>query len=529
LLQQKTLARGERIDLGSETRSSERVIPYFKMLDRGEALVGGLLWSGAWHLGLEARSTGTALSFGLASMTTFVSAGRAVEAPHGFLAVASTSDDSSSAVRMYVQTALRAGRGFDALVTYNTWFSYGTRIDEATMMAEMQRASGLGTELFVLDAGWYAGAGRDGPWDFDTGVGKWQADPERFPSTLHALAAFAHSLGMKFGLWIEPERLALETLNGGNSPDESWLATVNGSYDPDASPDGATAAQLCLASDAARRWVLGEIVRLVDEVQPDYLKWDNNFWINCDRPGHGHGSADGNFAHVIGLYEVLATLRERYPGLVIENVSGGGNRLDYGMLRYTDVAWMDDRTAPSAHVQQNFEGLGAAFPPSYLLSFLIDHETESLYDGPDLVLYIRSRMPGALGLTFKTADLRPSAAADITAHVSLYKELRETIQQGSAILLTRQESADDPPAWGAVQETDAAGRTLIFAFQNDPAVEHTILKPRRLSPDTMYGVRSVDVGPLGSALGADLMADGIEVVTAPKSAAHVLVITEQSR
>jgi hypothetical protein len=123
LLQQKTLARGERIDLGSETRSSERVIPYFKMLDRGEALVGGLLWSGAWHLGLEARSAGTNLSFGLASMTTFVSAGRAVEAPHGFLAVASTSDDSSSAVRMYVQTALRAGRGFDALVTYNTWFS----------------------------------------------------------------------------------------------------------------------------------------------------------------------------------------------------------------------------------------------------------------------------------------------------------------------------------------------------------------------------------------------------------------------
>ena len=77
-----------------------------------------------------------------------------------------------------------------------------------------------------------------------------------------------------------------------------------------------------------------------------------------------------------------------------------------------------------------------------------------------------------------------------------------------------------------MQETDAAGHTLIFAFQNDPAVEHTILKPRSLSPDTIYDVRSVDVGSIGSASGADLMANGIEVVMTPKSAAHVLVITE---
>jgi alpha-galactosidase len=232
---------------------------------------------------------------------------------------------------------------------------------------------------------------------------------------------------------------------------------------------------------------------------------------------------------VTGLYEMLAALRERYPNLRIENVSGGGNRLDYGMLRYTDVAWMDDRTAPSIHVRHNFQGLSTAFPPSYLLSFLIDHDTESLYGGADLPLYIRSRMAGVLGLTFKTGDLRPSAAGDIRDHVELYKALRDTIKEGSAILLTRQASVDDPPAWGAVQETDAAGRTLIFAFQNDPGVEHTILKPRGLVPDTMYDVRSVDVGPIGSASGADLMANGIEIVASPKSAAHVLVLTEIQR
>ena len=108
---------------------------------------------------------------------------------------------------------------------------------------------------------------------------------------------------------------------------------------------------------------------LIDAVQPDYLKWDNNLWVNCNRSGHVHAATDGNFAHVNGLYEVLSTLRQRFPDLLIENVSGGGNRMDLGMLRYSDVAWMDDRTTPSVKVRHNIQGLSALFPPAYLLSF----------------------------------------------------------------------------------------------------------------------------------------------------------------
>ena len=71
------------------------------------------------------------------------------------------------------------------------------------------------------------------------------------------------------------------------------------------------------------------------------------------------------------------------------------------MLRFTDVAWMDDRTAPSVHVRHNLQGLSAVFPPAYLLSFVTDHDTEPLHDAPDLSLYFRSRMSGALGLCFR--------------------------------------------------------------------------------------------------------------------------------
>src|SRR6266536_2948528 len=76
---------------------------------------------------------------------------------------------------------------------------------------------------------------------------------------------------------------------------ERWLATHGGEYGSDQT------GLICLANAAARQWLLDQLVALIDDVQPDYLKWDNNIWVNCDRDGHGHGSSDGNFAHVRGL------------------------------------------------------------------------------------------------------------------------------------------------------------------------------------------------------------------------------------
>src|SRR5205807_1189528 len=140
-------------------------------------------------------------------------------------------------------------------------------------------------------------------------------------------------VGLKFGLWIEPERLDLALVGAVSGVDESWLATSHGDHGSD------RAGLICLANPAARAWVLQQIATLVYDARPDYLKWDNNLWLNCDRAGHGHGAGDGNFAQITGLYDVLSQLRDRYPDLLIENVSGGGNRLDLGMLRYTDVAW----------------------------------------------------------------------------------------------------------------------------------------------------------------------------------------------
>jgi alpha-galactosidase len=272
------------------------------------------------------------------------------------------------------------------------------------------------------------------------------------------------------------------------------------------------------------------LTSLLDATQPDYLKWDNNSFINCDRDGHGHGATDGNFTHVNGLYAMLAALRERYPHMAIENVSGGGNRLDIGMLRYSDVAWMDDRSTPSAHVRHNVQGLSVLFPPAYLLSFVVDGASEPLHDSPDLPLYFRSRMQGVLGLCFRIESFSYSEQGEMAQHIAAYKALWAAMGTASAGLLTQQAAAQDGPAWDVLQESAISnGQLVVSAVQTDQGVTTFIVKPSGLQPGVTYDVASVDAGALGSATGASLMSDGISVTRSPASAAHILILTARQQ
>jgi alpha-galactosidase len=517
-LQQRPLAAGQPLALGATHRASETTVPWFSIDGTRDEFYAALMWSGAWSAAFNPSGTGTTIAVGLASMSTTVST--AVDGPHVvFGVVPGGVAEGTAALRSYVMDGLRGGRPILPLVTYNTWFAYGTEIDDPSMRAEMDRAAALGAELFVIDAGWYAGTGAAGPFDFDAGLGGWTADPARFPNGLAPLREYAHSLGLRFGLWVEPERVNL-SLVGAPGVEETWLATEGGHYGSDHS------GQICLANAAARQWLMDHLTALIDDVRPDYLKWDNNMFVNCDREGHGHGTTDGNFAHTGGLYDMLSQLRARYPDLLIENVSGGGNRLDVGMLRFTDVAWMDDRTAPSVHVRHNLQGLSAVFPPAYLLSFVTDHDTEPLHAPPDLSLYFRSRMGGALGLCFSGNGFTGGENASMGHEIDIYKAARATISLAAGSLLTRQAEPEDGPAWDVLQESTAAHDQIVLsAVQSDGGVGQINVKPTNLQPDTTYQVQSVDAGDLGTATGTALMSDGIDVLQSPNSAAHILIIT----
>jgi alpha-galactosidase len=520
-LQQKQLALHEEFSLGAQGRSSERVVPWVAVdgvPGTDEEFFGALMWSGAWSLTGCRRGSNLTLSWRLAPMATTVS--HEIEGPHALFGVVRGGlAQATGALRSYILDGIRGGRPLTPLVTYNTWFAYATSFDQSDIYEAMDFAAVLGAERFVIDAGWYAGAGSDGIWDFDSGLGSWDADPARFPDGLGAFTDYAHALGMQFGLWVEPERIDRTTVSE-SGVEESWLATTQGAY------GSKRTGLICLANEAARTWLLNRLSALIDAVRPDYLKWDNNLWVNCDRTGHGHGAEDGNFAQVTGLYDVLSRLRARYPDLLLENVSGGGNRLDVGMMRYSDVAWMDDRTAPSVHVRHNVQGLSAVFPPAYLLSFVTDHPDEPLNGARDMSMYFRSRMEGALGLCFRVGSMASDDSTAMANEIEIYKGLRSTLGVASSALLTGQASRTDGPDWDVLQEATLDGhQMLLWAVQSNDGVDTITVRPTGLDATRSYEVRSIELGLLGTATGSELMTNGVELNASASSAAHILILT----
>jgi alpha-galactosidase len=341
---------------------------------------------------------------------------------------------------------------------------------------------------------------------------------------------------MRFGLWVEPERIDRATINQPGGALERYLATSDTRYDPRVPNSQAVSAQVCFADPAARAWVTGRLVDLIEAVHPDYLKWDNNFWINCNRAGHGHTAGDGNFAHMRGVDMVRDDLRSRFPDMEIEDCSSGANRLSLDMLGYSDASWLDDRTAPSGRVRHDLEGLLDIFPAPYLLTFAVTTEAEPMADNgdglSDVPVIMRSRMPGMLGLSVRLEDMSDGSLASVQKQIDLYKRIRPILADSVTFLLGRQQlSYPDAPwsGWDATEHlSPATGDAVVLAFETADAPASAVLRPKALKADVMYQIESGDYGDLGAVSGADLMAKGIEITSSDLTRSHVLILHAQS-
>jgi hypothetical protein len=166
---------GQTFEIGSDRRSSETNLPWLSVSawsSEGEQaqpeawastqLFGSILLSGSWRARVHRQADSITMQIGLPGFTTRLGAGGSLESPHAIFGTTNPSLPTASvASRAFIEHGVRLGRPFRALVTYNTAYSFGVFMDEASIRAEMELASQMGFEQFVLDAGWWPGAERD--------------------------------------------------------------------------------------------------------------------------------------------------------------------------------------------------------------------------------------------------------------------------------------------------------------------------------------------------------------------------------
>lgn len=220
-------------------------------------------------------------------------------------------------------------------VLINNWEATVFNFNEEKILAIAEKAKEAGIELFVLDDGWFGKRNSD-----NSSLGDWKVFEEKLPSGIGALAEKINAMGMKFGLWFEPEMVSPDSDLYRAHPD--WCLHIKGR----ARLESRNQLILDLSRQEVRDFVVEAVSDVLSSANIEYVKWDMN--RNMSEVGNEilppERQKEIPHRYMLGLYSVLEELTSKFPNVLFEGCSGGGGRFDPGMLYYFPQIWTSDDT-----------------------------------------------------------------------------------------------------------------------------------------------------------------------------------------
>lgn len=297
-------------------------------------------------------------------------------------------------------------------VHLNTWEGFYFDHDEAALKDLADAAARAGIERFVLDDGWFHRRNDD-----TTSLGDWWPDEAKYPGGLGPLAAHVTSLGMEFGLWVEPEMVNPDSELYRQHPD--WALQVAGR------PLITARNQLVLDMGRAdvRDYLFERLAGLLTELPIGYLKWDHN------RDLTAAGERASFRAQVLGAYDLFARLRTAFPMVEIEACAGGGGRIDAGIARFTHRFWTSDNIDAVSRVAIQ-RGFLQFMPPELMGSHVGAAPAHATGRIQKMSFRNHGALPGHFGVELDLRQLNERDLARLGEGIARYKALRDRLHAG---------------------------------------------------------------------------------------------------
>ncbi|HKV25338.1 MAG TPA: alpha-galactosidase [Candidatus Acidoferrum sp.] len=400
--------------------------PFAAGEEHGEVWFGALAWSGSWRITVEKtqrdeiRVTG---GFNPFDFGYKLDPGQSLETPVFYAGYSHHGLGGASRLLHKFEIAKilpHAPNPKLRPVLYNSWEATEFNVNEAGQIALAEKAASIGVNRFVMDDGWFGQRKND-----HAGLGDWYVNPQKFPHGLKPLIDKVHSLGMDFGLWVEPEMVNPDSDLYRKHPD--WVLNFPGR------PRSEARNQLVLnlARQDVRDYVEGFLDKLLTENDIAFLKWDYN--RNWSEPGWDQLPPDEQkrvyVAFIRNLYSILAELRRKHPNIEIESCSGGGGRVDLGILRYADEVWTSDNTDPFDRLSMQ-DGFTYAYTPQVMMAWVTDSPHWLNHRSTSLAYRMLSSMQGSLGIGANLNHWTPEDFATAKRLIADYHSVQRTIVRG---------------------------------------------------------------------------------------------------
>jgi alpha-galactosidase len=523
-LTQETLKPGERVIESRRGTTGHQANPWFAIEagdtpdeNAGEVWFGALAWSGSWRITVEQdqldaiRVTG---GFNPFDFGYVLKPGEKLETPVFYGGYSAHGLGGASRLLHHYEVAhvlpRRVGDGEDAApkprpVIYNSWEATEMNVSEEGQIALAEKAAALGVDRFVMDDGWFGQRKTD-----HAGLGDWYVNPQKFPHGLKPLIDKVHALKMDFGLWVEPEMVNPDSDLYRAHPD--WVLNFPGR------PRSEARNQLVLnlARQDVRDYVLGFLDKLLNENDIAFLKWDYN--RNWSEPGWDQlppaEQKKVYVAFIQNLYWVLGELKKRHPKVEIESCSGGGGRVDLGILQYADEVWPSDNTDPFDRLTQQ-DGFTYAYTPQVMMAWVTDSPHWGNKRSTSLVYRMLSSMEGSLGIGANITKFTDQEMATAKRLIASYHQVQKTIVQGDLYRLISPRNGSEFSATQTVNKDKSQSVVFLFIHSTQEGRGFPILKLKGLDPKADYSLTPIEgaaqKGSPTTASGAWWMNHGLEM------------------
>ncbi|MFC0187045.1 alpha-galactosidase [Fictibacillus aquaticus] len=495
-LQQTALTPGRKTIESRRGGTSHQANPWFALdnganEDSGEVWSGHLAYSGNWEINIEQDTFGfVSVNGGLQSFDFEwkLDPGKSFTAPVFYI---SYSDEGLGGMSRKAHDFQRQlilpenHRNTARKVLYNSWEATYFDVTEEGQKKLAKKAASLGVERFVVDDGWFGERHSD-----SAGLGDWHVNERKFPNGLQPLIDHVHGLGMSFGIWVEPEMVNPDSDLYRQHPD--WIY-----HFPEVErTEGRNQYVLNIGRPEVQEYILSFMKNLLSSYSIDFIKWDmNRAFSEPGWPDREIGRQKEVWVrHTEGLYRILDKLRQEFPHVEFESCSGGGARIDLGVMKRTDQVWTSDNTDAAERLSIQ-DGYSYAYNPKTMMCWVTDSPNWLSGRELSLAFRFRSAMAGSLGIGGNLNEWNEAELAEAKDWIAEYKKIRHIVQDGKQyrILLPQ-----DKTAVQYVSEDGNSAVMLAFLLQQQFGERYVKLKWKGLDPHANYRLVGAELEASGS-------------------------------
>jgi alpha-galactosidase len=366
-------------------------------------------------------------------------------------------------------------------VLYNAWATFLFDVSEELIMAQAKKCADLGVELLLIDDGWMKGRKNS-----NAGLGDWVPDPEKFPNGLKPVVDYVNSLGMKFGLWVEPEMVNPDSDLYRAHPD--WVMN----YPTREREEKRNQLTLNFAREDVYEHTIKWLDELLSSANIECLKWDmNRYFSQAGWPELESKEQKSLYVkYVQNLHRVFAHINEKFPHVMIENCASGGLRSDFGMAPYSGrINRSDNQDAIDAlQLHEGFTKFNLAKTAGGGCHF---HHVPYFPNGraESMKFLAHVAYNASLSVGYDLRKLDDEQIEALKGYIAYYKKIRETVQLGDMYVLSSAFDKTAPyVAFQYVAKDKKKSVILVYGNNNGFILRLPAIMPRGLDPKKLYKV-----------------------------------------